>query len=85
VPSPSLEIRTQQAKDELEKLQKDFETAIATVKVAMETYDSSKKRALQGEALFSDTKIAVSKVEVDIKVVEADIMTLERQETFVHE
>jgi hypothetical protein len=32
-------------KDELEKLQIDFETAIATMKVALGTFDSSKKRA----------------------------------------
>ena len=72
-------------KEELCKLIWELETATPTITVALKTFESSKKRTLQGEVLFNDMEVAISKLEAEIKVAKADIIALERQETSVYD
>jgi hypothetical protein len=61
------------------------DAAVAALKVAMGTLDTSKKRAIQGEALCKDTKEDLLKLETQIQDAKKEIVALERQQGAVRE
>jgi hypothetical protein len=75
----------QRAKRQLPDLTSKEEVAVAALKVATGTLDSSKKRAVQGEVLCQETEEDLVKLEVQIKDTGKEVVALERQQGAVRE
>ena len=66
-------------------LQSELETAMTTMAVALDTFQTSKKRALQGELFFTEMEVVVQQLQSEIKTNEKEIFDLKNQKTIVQE
>jgi hypothetical protein len=80
-----LQRRVRHAEQQIPELARKEELAVAALKVAQGTLDTSKKRAFQGEVLCQDAEEDLIKLEAQIKEAQDDIVALEKQERVVRE